>query len=431
MTETKGECPPLQPETPPTSKTPEKSYELLHTTNIDWLLNNILHEKFQKISKQSQRNLLTFAYTKISELLIFKKELKISIAEDDLFNLNEIICCVLKEGKEMQCDEWDFVDCLFREKEVKEEKMDLMWLFRGFVLMNMLDQYMELFEKECYYTLLKNVRECFKNVKEFEDVKKWGLGLAYLFQGRYLTLDPEYKEMEKDDDRLKIFKLLMMKANVSLISSYYKKDKKNDSSNIWFLGYKTFSGYYISRVFGLLGSYNDCYYWFSRAKLDNNLPPAEVLLGNKDFSPMIFSVICVIINETSQNTIERTNFYNCTLDIEKKMSLIPSNLSESAIMKTALSKSTLNMLMESHNPMNDLFTFWKPVSESFKAKKRLQKRMAIHGVEIKREVPGDGNCQMHSLCDQLCDNFTYSRFIRRSIVNWLKANGDLKLVCNC
>jgi len=300
-------------------------------------------------------------------------------------NLNEIICCVLKEGKEMQCDEWDFVDCLFREKEVKEDKMDLMWLFKGFVLMNVLDQNMELFEKDCYYALLKSVREFFKNVKEFENVKKWGLGLAYFYQGRYLTIDPEFKEMEKDDDRLKIFKLLMMKANVSLIGAYYKKEKKNDNPNIWFLGYQSLSGYYISRVFTLLRQYNDSYYWFARAKLDNNLPPSEVLLGNKDFAPMIFSVICVIINETSQNTIERTNYYNCSLDIENKMGSIHSNLTDSAIMRTALSKSTLNMLMESHNPLNDLFTFWKPVTESFKAKKRLQKRMALYGVEQKKE----------------------------------------------
>jgi len=53
--------------------------------------------------------------------------------------------------------------------------------------------------------------------------------------------------------------------------------------------------------------------------------------------------------------------------------------------------------------------------------------MMIYGVEQKKEVPGDGNCQMHSLSDQLCGNFSYSKFLRRSIVTWLRANGELKL----
>jgi len=34
---------------------------------------------------------------------------------------------------------------------------------------------------------------------------------------------------------------------------------------------------------------------------------------------------------------------------------------------------------------------------------------------------------MHSLSDQLCGSFEYARFIRRSIVSWLRQNGDLKL----
>jgi len=109
------------------------------------------------------------------------------------------------------------------------------------------------------------------------------------------------------------------------------------------------------------------------------------------------------------------------------MGSIAPNLSESAIMRTALSRSTFNLLMESNNPLNDFIAFWKPVSETLNAKKRLVKRMELYGVQPRREVPGDGNCQMHSLSDQLCDNFQCSRFIRRHIVSWLKANGDLKL----
>jgi len=102
-------------------------------------------------------------------------------------------------------------------------------------------------------------------------------------------LDPEYPNIVKncEDDRMKIFKLLLMKANVSLIYSYFH-DNNDKKQNIWFLGYKAFSGYYIARIFALLGQYNECYHWFSRAKLEYNLPPLEYMIHNKDFTPVVF-----------------------------------------------------------------------------------------------------------------------------------------------
>jgi len=91
-----------------------------------------------------------------------------------------------------------------------------------------------------------------------------------------------------------------------------------------------------------------------------------------------------INNESLSYNNERINFYNCCLEIEKKMSMLSSNLSESAILKTALSKSTFNLLIESNNNTFDFFNFWKPVSETINSKKRLQKRMLLYGVEQKK-----------------------------------------------
>jgi len=193
------------------------------------------------------------------------------------------------------------------------------------------------------------------------------------------------------------------------------------------LGYQSFSGYYITRIAALLGNLNECSYWFSRAKLDSNIPPLEILSKNTDLNSVVYNIVSNIINESVYYNNERIRFHNDCLKIEKQMSAITSNLSESAVMRTALSRSTFNILIESNSPLHDFIAFWKPVTQTFLAKKRLQDRLKLYGMEQRKEVPGDGNCQMHSLSDQLCGSFEYSRFIRRSVVSWLRANGDLKL----
>lgn len=62
------------------------------------------------------------------------------------------------------------------------------------------------------------------------------------------------------------------------------------------------------------------------------------------------------------------------------------------------------------------------------SKKRLQTRMDLYGIETRKKVPGDGNCQFYSLSDQLTGSFNYASFIRSSVISWLGANGDIVLV---
>jgi len=86
-------------------------------------------------------------------------------------------------------------------------------------------------------------------------------------------------------------------------------------------------------------------------------------------------------------------------------------------------------LTENNLSLSVQSNFWKPVvnSETENAKKRLDDRMYLYGVETKRRIPGDGNCQMYSLSDQLCNSIDHHKFVRRCIVSWLSINGDLEL----
>jgi hypothetical protein len=46
----------------------------------------------------------------------------------------------------------------------------------------------------------------------------------------------------------------------------------------------------------------------------------------------------------------------------------------------------------------------------------------------KREIPGDGNCQMHAVSDQLYDTIERSKEVRKIVVEWLRKNKNWKLV---
>ncbi|EGC40280.1 hypothetical protein DICPUDRAFT_74144 [Dictyostelium purpureum] len=67
------------------------------------------------------------------------------------------------------------------------------------------------------------------------------------------------------------------------------------------------------------------------------------------------------------------------------------------------------------------------LSQSQMAEIRLNERIQLYGLMIRREIPGDGNCQMHSLSDQIYGDLDHSTLIRTVIVNWLRINGGFKL----
>ncbi|EGC32201.1 hypothetical protein DICPUDRAFT_155856 [Dictyostelium purpureum] len=67
------------------------------------------------------------------------------------------------------------------------------------------------------------------------------------------------------------------------------------------------------------------------------------------------------------------------------------------------------------------------LSQSQMAEIRLNERIHLYGLMIRREIPGDGNCQMHALSDQIYGDLDHSALIRTVIVNWLRINGGFKL----
>jgi hypothetical protein len=62
-----------------------------------------------------------------------------------------------------------------------------------------------------------------------------------------------------------------------------------------------------------------------------------------------------------------------------------------------------------------------------KQKQRLNERLELYQLKPKREIPGDGNCQMHAVSDQLYDTIERSKEVRKIVVEWLRKNKNWKL----
>jgi len=101
-----------------------------------------------------------------------------------------------------------------------------------------------------------------------------------------------------------------------------------------------------------------------------------------------------------------------------------------------------NSLLESGFSMKKLLELinWLPISSGQsqlrsndendyvrKQKERLQQRLELYQLKPKRDIPGDGNCQMHAISDQLYNTIAKSADIRKMVVDWLQKNRDWQL----
>eukprot|EP01113_Clastostelium_recurvatum_P045985 TRINITY_DN798_c0_g1_i3.p1 TRINITY_DN798_c0_g1~~TRINITY_DN798_c0_g1_i3.p1 ORF type:complete len:555 (-),score=150.10 TRINITY_DN798_c0_g1_i3:132-1796(-) len=60
-------------------------------------------------------------------------------------------------------------------------------------------------------------------------------------------------------------------------------------------------------------------------------------------------------------------------------------------------------------------------------KARLQERIQLYGLVPSRDIPGDGNCQMYAISDQLFGTIDRGAEIRAAAVAWLRKNRECKL----
>jgi len=177
-----------------------------------------------------------------------------------------------------------------------------------------------------------------------------------------------------------------------------------------------------------------------KAKLNSELIPDQVR-NNPDFNLLVKNnELMEILSEDVSITKERFAFeedvrnYRSQQVVFEDPSSLERSMSESQIVRNALTTSTLDFLVDQRLPLAiNLRDFFQPVVNTlhYEAHSRLKQRMQLYGVKARREIPGDGNCQMHSLSDQLCGNLSHAKHIRRRLVSWLKAHASLELPNGC
>lgn len=101
------------------------------------------------------------------------------------------------------------------------------------------------------------------------------------------------------------------------------------------------------------------------------------------------------------------------------------NKLQASLTRDGFSRSTVvSMLKELHKQKKAD----KAQHERFEAAHaRLMFRLEAAGMKQKSVIPGDGNCQFHSISDQLFDSLEQSAWVRDQIVSWLKTHGDWEL----
>lgn len=104
------------------------------------------------------------------------------------------------------------------------------------------------------------------------------------------------------------------------------------------------------------------------------------------------------------------------------------NKLQASLARDGFSRSTVvAMLQEVHKQKKAN----KAQNERFEAAHaRLMARLEAAGMKQKSVIPGDGNCQFHSISDQLFDTLEQSAWVRAKIVEWLRSHGDWELPDN-
>jgi len=200
--------------------------------------------------------------------------------------------------------------------------------------------------------------------------------------------------------------------------------------------------YHLARVKALLNDVEGCLYSLVKAKANGELTTPEEVRNNRDFKELssnndfndILSEEIDISKERLTFEEDRKQYRFSQNPSTDPLAPLERSMTESQIVRNALTTSTLDFLVDKRLPLAiNLRDFFQPVINTlhYEAHARLKQRMQLYGVHARREIPGDGNCQMHSLSDQLCGNLKHAKYIRRKLISWLKSHSTLELSNGC
>jgi len=220
--------------------------------------------------------------------------------------------------------------------------------------------------------------------------------------------------------------VFLLQARAYVGSNVYKNllDKAHKSYSFSAQLLDSFPDYVcgLARVCALLNKEGECQHWLKLWVSARPINPLTVL-DDADFdkyraSKWFETIVDSVVPKMSTPLSSTTSFD------ERQYSILQNSLLESGF--------SMKKIME--------LLSWSPIStgqsqiradegEEYtrKQKERLQQRLELYQLRPKRDIPGDGNCQMHAISDQLYDTISKSADIRKMVVDWLQKNRDSQL----
>eukprot|EP01125_Pyxidicula_operculata_P022670 TRINITY_DN9490_c0_g1_i1.p1 TRINITY_DN9490_c0_g1~~TRINITY_DN9490_c0_g1_i1.p1 ORF type:complete len:495 (+),score=71.41 TRINITY_DN9490_c0_g1_i1:136-1620(+) len=392
--------------------------------NCEWVIGKVLSE-----TSSIRAGLLEECFFRMSEintLLDLEGQVPVSDLVDMVIDHLSSNKQILKDYSEFN----EFFKWLSLGKPSKNNICSTMW---GFCILRIIEKIdvsdPESDNRKVVISFLSKAKAVFTSDNSLD---KWGLGICYMIQG--LLNDNKFRDHSKS---------IRQKAKELFIESI-NLEKSTPQSGSKFLIKTPY--YTLAKLSALMGpeEISSCLEYVAEAKVRSEI---EFVNINDPYFVHVKSKKRFLngIQETLQESNDRLKFWkemrshqeNLSLGIAGggglKSSLIAS-VAKSINVNDVLSRSTLDFLT-SHNPLGfsiNLRAFFQPVKNVVldEARQRLKERMNLYGMEEKREIMGDGNCQMYSLSDQLTGNTSHHKFIRRELVAWLRDNKDLVLPNN-
>jgi len=283
----------------------------------------------------------------------------------------------------------------------------------------------------CINSAKSTFSECLK-IDPQRNLSNYGYGISYLLQARTIDRQTEIHTQTS-------LKLLLKSQEIlnGLMGRVTEIEAKEGKFPFGFF-------YQTARVLALLDDVSGCLSLLLKAKTSLEFPDLKQrVFSNSDFKKIILiePELEVILSEDMNQTKERLTFEEDIRKYRSKMgfgnsgpTLMDRSMTESQMIRNALSTSTLDFLVDQRLPLAiNLRDFFQPIitPQFCEAQQRLKGRMQLYGVRAKREIPGDGNCQMHSLSDQLCGNLNHGKYIRKRLVRWLTSHSTVTLSNGC
>jgi hypothetical protein len=463
--------------------TGQKLAILVNEQRNNWLMANLfLNENFDKLPNEGKRELLERALFFQTDMLIcslFANESVESIGTVSM--LKELISdnpYILKD-RELY-DSFDLIAATLQRKPplvgagnlhpeiIESFDRPMALLFFGFSILRIverfilnnaaqqlsLDKQSEPHFRTLTFQMIAGARQCFDRARYLLQKQPnnsslfhslWGTGLCTYFQLK--TIDFEHLSLT-EPTRHNLKNVMLKTTKKQLIESWTGQMSSHWLS--YFSRYSTsslterdlfaffMSPYYLSCVFALSNETAECRQWMQLAKNRKQLPSEDEILKNTDFSTVKHTTWFkdfVPFAYFSEDNTEIGHYEPIPIDPHIFIPRPPKDPPASQPLTNStsnwISTSTLNFLVGSSviiNKDNLLASSVTANNDKVSSNnQRLRERMKLYNLIERRSIPGDGNCQMYSLSDQLWGTLEYAGLVRSVVVQWLRKNGDLIL----